>query len=202
MKILKHIFPIAVLTLTGLFIACSPEDEQELPQYNNIIYSVDFQGVLDGTFDETPFTNFSEVGTKKWFGNKDTRNVNAYYEFSPFQSGQPLNIGWFITPAINLDEAKAKRLTFQVAQHHVVNSTENYLEVFVSNNFTGNVAEADWVKFEFKKPEAGSRNYVWVNSGAINLAQFSGNVHIAFKATGGTASANAGAYMIDNIKVF
>lgn len=201
MKKLKYIFPIAFLTVASFFTACSPEDDQELPQHNKIIYLVDFQQVVDATFDESLFTNFSEAGTKKWFGNKDNRG-NGYYEFSPFQSNQPLNIGWFITPAINLDEANAKRLTFQSAQHHVINDTENYLELFVSNNFTGDVTTATWVKFEFKKPQPNSKNYDWVNSGAINLAQFSGNIHIAFKATGGTASANAGAYMIDNIKVF
>ncbi len=38
MKKLKYIFPIAVLTFASIFTACSPEDEQELPQHNKIIY--------------------------------------------------------------------------------------------------------------------------------------------------------------------
>lgn len=202
MKKLKYIFPIAVLTLASIFTACSPEDEQELPQINTAVFLLDFKGASTSAFDTTPFTNVAEAGTKKWEGKKDTRTENEYYEFSPFQSGQPLNIAWFVTPAINLDQANAKRFTFQSSQHHVINSTENYLEVFVSNNFTGDVTTATWAKFDFKMPQANSKNYEWINSGSISLSQFSGNIHIAFKATGGTANANAGAYMIDNIKVF
>ncbi len=201
MKKLKYIFPLAVLTVAAIFTACSPEDEQELPQYSPTIYLEDFQKVIDGTFDETPFTNFSEAGTKKWFSN--SYQGNAYYEFSPFNSNETLNIGWFITPVINLDTAVKKRLTFQTAQHHVVNTENNFLEVFVSTNFNGDVATAIWTKVEFTGPKIGTGfNYDFFNSGAVSLAQFSGNIHIAFKATGGTASANAGAYMIDNIKVF
>lgn len=202
MKKINYIFPIAAIALTSLFTACSPEDEQVLPKINNTIFEVDFKGASTKEFDETPYTNFAEAGTRKWEGKKDARSENEYYEFSPFQSNQQLNVAWFVTPAINIDAANVKRLTFQSSQHHVVNSTNNNLELYVSNNFTGDVATANWVKFEFKKPEAGSKNYVWVNSGGINLKEFSGNIHIAFKATGGTASANAGSYMIDNIKVF
>lgn len=201
MKNLIYIFPIALLTIAGLFTACSPEDEQELPQYSPTIYLEDFQKVIDGTFDETLFTNVAESGTKKWFSN--SYNGNAYYEFSPFNSNEALNIAWFVTPAINLDSAVKKRLTFQSAQHHVVNTENNYLQVFVSTNFTGDVTTATWNELTFNGPKTGSGfNYDFFNSGAVDLSQYSGNIHIAFKATGGTASANAGAYMIDNIKVF
>lgn len=201
MKKINYIFPIAAIALTSLFTACNPEDEQVLPQINNTIYLQDFQGILDGTFDETPFTNFAEQGTKKWFAT--SYKDNGYYEFSPFNSKEEVNVGWFITPEINLDLANAKRLTFQSAQHHVVNTEKNYLQVFISTNFTGDVATATWKEVTFKPAEIGSgNNYDFFNSGAVSLKEFSGNIHIAFKATGGTASANAGSYMIDNIKVF
>lgn len=202
MKTLKNIFPIAAVAFASLFVACSPEDEQELPLYSPTIYFEDFQKVIDGTFDESAFVNVAEVGTKKWFSN--SYKENAYYEFSPFQSNETVNVAWFVTPAINLNAAVKKRLTFQTAQHHVVNTEKNYLQVYVSTNFTGDVATATWHELEnFNKPQVGSGfNYDFFNSGAIDLSAFSGNIHIAFKATGGTASANAGAYMIDNIKVF
>lgn len=201
MKNLKYIFPAVVLTLASIFAACSPENEQELPQYSPVIYLEDFQKILDGTFDESLFVNFAETGTRKWFAT--SFQENAYFEFSPFNSNETLNVAWFVTPAINLDSAVKKRLSFQSAQHHVVNSENNFLEVFVSTNFNGDVTTATWVKMSFAGPKIGSGfNYDFFNSGAVDLSQFSGNIHIAFKATGGTASANAGAYMIDNIKVF
>src|SRR5690606_18176189 len=89
----NYVVPIALLTTAGLIIAGSPEDDQELPLYSPTIYLEDFQKVIDGTFDETPFTNVAESGTKKWFSN--SYNENAYYEFSPFNSNEPLNVAWF-----------------------------------------------------------------------------------------------------------
>ena len=201
MKKLKYIIPITIITL-GLATACSPEDEQELPTYSPTIYFEDFQKVIDGTFDESAFVNVAETGTKKWFAT--SYKENGYYEFSPFQSNETVNVAWFVTPAINIDSAVKKRLTFQTAQHHVVNTENNYIQVYVSTNFTGDVTTATWHEMEnFNKPQIGGGfNYDFFNSGVVDLSAFNGNIHIAFKATGGTASANAGAYMIDNIKVF
>lgn len=201
MKKLKYIFPVAVLTFASIFTACSPEDEQDLPTYSPTIYIEDFQKVIDGTFNESLFTNVAESGTKKWFSN--SYQGNAYYEFSPFNSNETLNVAWFVTPAINVDTAVKKRLTFQTAQHHVVNVENNFLEVLISTDFTGDVNTATWKSVTFTGPKIGSGfNYDFFNSGAVSLQEYSGNIYIAFKATGGTASANAGAYMIDNIKVF
>ena len=201
MKKLKYLFPVAVLTFTSIFTACSPEDEQELPTYSPTIYIEDFQKVIDGTFNESLFTNVAESGTKKWFSN--SYQGNAYYEFSPFNSNETLNVAWLVTPAINIDTAVKKRLTFQTAQHHVVNVENNFLEVLISTDFTGDVNAATWKNVTFAGPKIGSGfNYDFFNSGAVSLQEYNGNIHIAFKATGGTASANAGAYMIDNIKVF
>ena len=200
MKKLIYILPIA-LAVMGFFTACSPEDKQALPEHSPTIYFEDFQKVIDGTFDETPFTNFAEIGTKKWFAT--SFNNNAYYEFSPFNSNENLNVAWFVSPAINIDNATRKRLTFQSAQHHVVNTENNFLEVLISTNFTGDVTTATWTTLTFNEPKIGSSfNYDFFNSGAVDLQDFNGIIHIAFKATGGTASTNAGAYMIDNIKVF
>lgn len=184
-----------------LFMNCSPESHQELPQYNPVVYSENFQKIISNDFDENQFTHYIEAGSKKWFPNKDNRK-NGYYEFSPFNSSETLNVAWIVLPPINLDLANAKRLTFKCAQHHVVNSEHNDLKLFVSLNFYGNVNEAKWIELSFKKPEANSQNYLWINSGIVDLSPFSGMIHIAFKANGGSASTNAGAYMIDDIKVF
>lgn len=201
MKKSDCLLSILFFNFSGLFSACTSEDHQKLPPYSPIIYSEDFQTVLDGTFDETPFVNFAESGTKKWMPNSYRKN--GYYEFSPFNSNENLNIGWFITPGILIDSARMKRLTFQIAQHHVVNMENNFLKVFISTDFTGNIATANWTEISFKTAETGTENnYTFFNSGNINLTDFSGKIHIAFKATGGTANTNAGAYMIDNIKIF
>lgn len=183
------------------FWGCSPESHQELPDHHTVVYFEDFQGILDDTFDESSFHNSSEAGSKKWFANSYQRN--GYYEFSPFNSAEILNIAWLVTPGIDLDAANAKRLTFESAQHHVVDSENNHLKVYVSNNFSGNIGTAHWIEVPFKTPEIGTaHNYDFFSSGIVDLKAFNGTIYIAFKATGGMESSNAGAYMIDNIKVF
>ncbi|HLW63355.1 MAG TPA: DUF5017 domain-containing protein [Flavobacterium sp.] len=200
---MKHIkyLSMAVLSVFLVLVGCSPENNQELPQHHPVIYFEDFQGIIDDTFDETIFQNYIEVGSKNWFANSYQKN--GYYEFSPFNSGENLNIAWFITPGINLDAANAKRLTFESAQHHVVNTKNNHLKVLISTNFTGNVGTANWTEVPFKTPEIGAENnYDFFSSGIVDLKAFNATIHIAFKATGGTGNNVSGAYMIDNIKVF
>lgn len=201
MKNLRYFVLIPVIGSGLFFNGCSPENQQELPQHYPVVYFEDFQGIIDGTFDELAFVNVAERGTKKWFANSYQRN--GYYEFSPFNSGESINIGWFVTPGIDLESANAKRLTFETAQHHVVNTDNNFLQVFVSTNFTGNVTSANWTEVTFRTPEIGAENnYDFFPSGIVDLKGFNGTVFIAFKATGGTGGTDAGAYMIDNIKVF
>src|SRR5690554_6170268 len=197
MKKLTYLMLFQLLLILG----CSPESHQELPDHHPVVYFEDFQGIIDDTFDETIFQNYIEVGSKNWFANSYQKN--GYYEFSPFNSGENLNIAWFITPGINLDAANAKRLTFESAQHHVVNTKNNHLKVLISTNFTGNVGTANWTEVPFKTPEIGAENnYDFFSSGIVDLKAFNATIHIAFKATGGTGNNVSGAYMIDNIKVF
>lgn len=201
MKKLKYILPLAVITTASLFTSCVTEDDIELPQYNKTVFFEDFQKIVSGDFDSSSWTLFEEAGTKKWFSA--SYNGNGYFEFSPFGSNENSNIGWLVSPVVNVDAANAKRLVFKVAQHHVVDNTNNYLKVYISTDFSGDVTTATWVEKAINLPPVGSNNnYDFYNSGIVDLSEFSGNIHIGFKAVGNTQSTNAGAYQIDDIKVF
>lgn len=198
MKKMKITYLAAALMLGLGFSSCVSDADQDLPEYNKVVFFEDFHQILEGTFDETPWTFFAETGTKNW--KQTVYKSDSYFEFSPFQSNEPLNVAWLVTPAIDISAANKKRLTFEVAQHHVVNKTNNYLQVFISTDFVGDVASATWNEVTFKGP--GTKNYEFSKSGIIDLSSFQGPIYVAFKATGGTASANAGSYMVDNIRVF
>lgn len=201
MKKFKNIIPVAVFAIANLFTSCVSEDDQNLPNYNPVIFNEDFQAIPAGTFDASQWVIQEEAGSKKWFAT--SYNGNGYFEFSPFNSGETVNIGWLVTPAISIDQAKAKRLTFNIAQHHVVDTTNNYLSLYISTDFAGDVTTATWVEKSIKLPPVGSaNNYDFFNSGIVDLSEFSGTIYIGFKAVGGTATVNAGAYQIDDIKVF
>lgn len=200
----KH-FITTCLTLLfiGLFSSC--DDDTTLPPMYPDVYSEDFSRTA---VDEPPFNFegwvlFSQAGTKSWF--KGSYGGNDYIEFSSFGSGEALNIGWAITPAYDLDLLAQKALIFQSAQHHAT-STENKFELLVSTNFNGtDVLAATWVPLKFKGPTlTNATNYDWVNSGRVSLADFSGNIYIAYRVTGnGLQNSNlSGGFEVDNIKLF
>lgn len=191
------------LVALGALSSCTKEDDTNLPPIVPAIYFEDFQTAVANTpFDFEGWTNFAQVGTKKWIEN--AYQGNGYAEFTPFNSGQASNVAWIVTPGINIDGAIKKRLTFDVAQHHVTDLVNNKLEVFISTDYDGtNVTDATWTQVSFTNPLPGStNNYDFFKAGAINLANYSGTIYVGFKATGGTATAISGAYMIDNVKIF
>ncbi len=200
MKILKHIFPIAVLTLTGLFAACSPEDEQELPTYSPAIFSDDFEWHTKGENPQNTWGTNAVKGTKKW--TFATFRNNSYLYFSAFDNPKEAeNDTWVTSNELDIDKANLKRLTFTSTQGFVTDTLNNKLELYVLHNITE--SNADTVKLHFRKPQLNVPNFTWVNSGIVNLSQFKGKIKIAFRATGsGTDGRYDGTYEVDNIKVF
>ena len=189
------------LLFLGLFSSC--DEDTTLPPMYPDVYSEDFTDIPPFAFQD--WVLFSQAGSKTWFKGSYKPSgqtiANDYIEFSSFGSGDASNIGWAITPAYNIDLLAQKALIFQSAQHHVT-SVENKLEVLVSTNFNGtDVLGATWIPLKFKAPAPGSVNYVWVNSGKVNLSAFSGNIYIAYRVTGNGTNLT-GAYQIDNIKLF
>lgn len=194
---------LVALLFAGVFTGCS-DDDTTLPETAYATYSENF-GTVDATTGDYSFTLedwtvFTEAGSKDWFINDFGGNV--YMEFSSFNSGNSLNIGWLITPAINVDQTKLKRLIFQSAQHHAT-SLDNKFEVLVSSNFDGtDVVGADWDLKSFRLPPyLNAYNYDFYNSGVVDLSAYSGEVYVAFRVKGNSTT-QTGGFQIDNIKIF
>jgi hypothetical protein len=202
---MKNYLKSIILLLAAIpFANCS--DDTELPQQSQPVYSEDFTrptGETQFNFVDQGWTLFAQAGTKNWF--KDDFGGNDYIEFSSFGSGEASNIGWTITPEINIDNATQKKLIFQSAQHHAT-SLDNKFELLVSDDFDGtNVLAAHWTVLNFRKPSyTSATNYDFVNSGGVSLSDFSGNIHVAFRVIGnGTFNTNqAGGFEVDNLKIF
>lgn len=197
----RNIKTLVLGLLTAILATgCVGDDDFSLPPFDDPAWQEDFQTATDGTtLDIVGWTNFAERGNKRW--NEEVFSGNGYAEFSTFNSGDASNVGWLITPAINLD-GTGKVLLFQTAQHHL-EVAANKMEVFVSTDFDGeNVTGATWIPLTAALPNADTEWYEFVPSGRISLAAYSGNVHIAFKVTGsGTDVTLDGAYQIDNVKI-
>ena len=196
-NILKYSF-VAAICLTS----CSKESDIELQVYNSFLFQENFNESVDNTtFDLPMWTNFNEVGTRKWSEQKFYDN--GYAEFSAFSSGQLINVGWLISPSINMDLHNGEKLSFQAAQNFL-RSRENSLELLISTNFDGtNVLNADWINIPVVTPTPDTPRFDYINSGVVDLSKYKGNLHFAFKVKGsGTNSNLSGTYQIDNVGIF
>jgi hypothetical protein len=157
-------------------------------------------------FDEPFTTNFNNwtktnvSGAQVWTLDTQYGNPGSCAKMTGYVApNNNANEDWLISPVQNLSTFTSATLKFDTATKF----TGNALEVFISNNYTGNISTATWTPLTgILSPSTG--NYVWTNSGVINISNFTGAgnnaVHVAFKFTS-TASASA-TWEVDNVKIF
>jgi hypothetical protein len=196
------------LTILGCIIfllttSCSPEDDIKNPDFNPLVFSEDFsKGAVDNVvLNLEGWNNIAEVGTAKW--KTQIYSGNPYAEFSSFQSGDVVNIGWLVSPVINMDTFEGEILQFQASQSFV-SSSANSLEVLIATNYTGNnLTTANWEPVNANLPTTSSPYFEFIKSGEIDLSAYKGNINIAFKVKGsGTNNALDGSYQVDAIRVY
>ncbi len=191
---------ISAVVATTLF-SCTNDDDFAIHEYRDVIFSEDFsENAVDNQLLITPnWLNVAEVGVVRW--KTQVYQKNAYAEFSSFQSPDVINIGWLISPEIDMDEHENEKLMFVAAQSFV-SSASNSLQVFVSNNFDGvNVAGATWIPLNPILPTTKSPYYEFIKSGEVDLSSFTGKIRLGFKVRGGKGSAIDGTYQVDNIRI-
>lgn len=201
---MKKIF-ISIFALTSVFLtSCSNEDDYVVAPFNPVLFGENFpEDDIDfnQTFDFEGWTNFAETGSVLWI-ERDYQD-DGYIQFRSYQSGEASNIGWAITPAVDLDEAEnTPYLKFESAMAYVDNA-DNKLEVFISSDFDGvDVLSATWEPLSATVADSNTENWFeYIPSGDIDLSAYSGVVHIAFKVTGNTTSLD-GTFQVDNVYVF
>ena len=196
------------LTILGCIIfllvtSCSPEDDIKNPDLNPLVFSEDFsKGAVDNAvLNLEGWNNIAEVGTAKW--KTQIYSGNPYAEFSSFQSGDVVNIGWLVSPVINMDAFEGEILQFQASQSFV-SSSANSLEVLIATNYNGtNLATANWEPVNANLPTTLSKYFEFIKSGEIDLSAYKGNINIAFKVKGsGTNNALDGSYQVDAIRIY
>jgi hypothetical protein len=197
-KFLKTVL-LATLFL-GVASSCVKDDDFEIPKLRPVIYSEDFNEIdYNMTFDYADWTNFAEAGTKKWIERE--YQDDGYIQFSSFGSGEASNIGWAISPAIDMDAFTGEVLTFKSATNFVDNPA-NKLEVFVSSDYDGtNVLAATWIQLDAIVADDTTNGYTYISSGEIDLSSYTGTLHIAFKVTGNGSSLD-GLFQVDKIKIY
>ena len=200
MKTIKLLFVFFVLVS---FSGCSPEDDIKNPNLPSYKFIEDFvSNSVDGdVINLAGWTNYAETGTVKW--KQGIYYSDKYAEFSGYQSGQPSNVGWLISPAINMDTYENEKLAFDVAQAYV-SSAANSIDLLISTDFDGtNVGAATWTTVAFTKPPLNyDTNFQFFSSGLIDLSSYEGNIYLGFKVrSSGTNFSLDGTYEIDNVRI-
>jgi hypothetical protein len=199
------IYSLLVFSSLSFFTSCTSESDVEYPKAKTTLFVENFTENTDGQIlNSTGWTNYAQVGTKKY--TEEIYSGNGYAQFTSFGSGQASNVGWLISPSFDMSKQEGEKLVFQSA-HAFLKSFDNSLELMVSTDYDGNIAnfnQSSWLSLPVNTPKPNSDFYVWVNSGEVDLSKFNGTLHFAFKIKGnGLPNSNVSAtYQIDNIRLY
>lgn len=156
-------------------------------EYNIIIGAVtifeqDWEGDMNG------WTFVTVEGEKPWTIGQ--YQGNHYANANGYNGG--VNEQWCISPAFNLNVYSNANLTFKNAKNY----TGPNVQLLFSNDYDGeNPSSATWTELEFNM---STGSYAWVESGVIDLANFTGSdCYIGFKYT--CTETEAAAWEIDDI---
>ena len=146
------------------------------------IFNQDWEGEMNG------WTFVDVEGEAAW--SIGTHNNNHYAFINGYNNGT--NEDWCISPAFNLDACSNPTLSFRTAMKF--NGPD--IEVLFSNDYDGeDPTTATWTALACP---LSTGNYEWVESGDIDLSNFSGNeCYIGFKYT--CEDGNAAAWEVDDI---
>ncbi len=169
------------------------------------IWSEDFSSIANPYDPITSMTVVMEAGTKDWHG--DGYNGQSA-EMSAYQSTEASNIGWLITPAIDLTTATAPKLTFKSSLKYFAG---DLLTVWVSTDYDGGTSPqtATWTELttanivDSNDPVDGASGMNFTTSGDVDLSAYlsSSTVYIAWKYVGGDTPGQTTKYRVDDIRI-
>lgn len=143
------------------------------------------------------WTNVNVSGGNTVFSSRSFSG-DRYMQIGAFRTGENPLEAWLVSPAIDLETTTNEVVSFDTNTGF---DNGKALSVFVSSNFSGDVATATWVRLDAILSEGPSNGYnSFVNSGAINISCLSGNIHIAFKYEGADGGITT-TFQVDNLKV-
>ena len=169
----------------------------------SIIFEDDFESYPNNSSVSGVWNNFIEAGSKEWKIKTTTDSQNQgskIAQIGAYNSGDPSNIAWLISPPINLDSQSIEFINFQSSNSFSDNSN---LELLISTDWDGSesgVSTATWSALPAIIVSDSEFYQNWIDSSYIELSAYSGMAYIAFKYTGGGTN-NSGTFEIDNFQV-
>lgn len=141
------------------------------------------------------FVQKSQVGSQTWrcstFGHNDANAVYMNSGATPTD-----NTDWLISPTLNLSGMNNPMLNFWSKKRFTGTNTK---EVYVSNNYLGDVTTATWTLLNVNGLSALDTLWTAFNNNSLNAYKNS-NMHIAFKYVA-TATGTADEWTVDDVNV-
>ena len=168
------------------------------------VFEETFNTAIDNTNLNIPnWINYAEAGDQLW--TEQVYSGNGYAEFTAYNTGNTSNIGWLISPGIDMDAQEGEVLNFQT-EYSYPDAGHYPLEVFVSTDFNGEesgIAAATWepLTVTIAHPDNTNDWFTWVDSGTVDLSMYTGTLYIAFKYTGSDTSNQNSTIHVENVIV-
>ncbi|MFL9834718.1 DUF5689 domain-containing protein [Chryseobacterium terrae] len=157
-----------------------------------VLYS---DGFAAGGF-SSDWTTVNVAGAQVWTTSNQGNGTNYYAVMNGFASGNNVNEDWLISKSVSL-VGKTKAAVSFISD---LRYPGNVLQVYATENYTGNPATTTWVALPATLDTNNAGFGDWVSSGNVDLAAFLGkNVRIAFKYT--STSSAAATWEIDDFKI-
>ena len=156
-----------------------------------VLYS---DGFAAGGF-SSDWTTVNVAGTQVWNTSNQGNGTN-YYAVMSAPLGNAANEDWLISKSVSL-VGKTKAAVNFISD---VRYGGNALQIYATENYTGNPATTTWVLLPAALDTNNAAFGDWVSSGNVDLSAFLGkNVRIAFKYT--STSSAAATWEIDDFKI-
>lgn len=157
-----------------------------------VLYSENFAA---GGFN-ADWTTVNVSGAQVWKTSNQGNGTNYYAVMNGFEGGNNANEDWLISKSVSLVGKTKAAVSFTSD----VRYNGNPLQVYATENYTGNPATTNWVLLPATLDTNSGAFGDWVSSGNVDLSAFLGkNVRIAFKYTSTTSGAPT--WEIDDFKI-
>ncbi|WP_144281466.1 DUF5689 domain-containing protein [Chryseobacterium echinoideorum] len=157
-----------------------------------VLYSENFAA---GGFN-ADWTKVNVSGAQEWKTSNQGNGTNYYAVMNGFEGGNNANEDWLISKSVSLVGKTKAAVSFTSD----VRYNGNALQVYATENYTGNPSTTTWVLLPATLDTNSGAFGDWVSSGNVDLSAFLGkNVRIAFKYTSTTSA--AATWEIDDFKI-
>lgn len=162
-----------------------------------VVFDENFSSYAPNTTNLPGWTNVNVSGGNTVYKVKEYSG-EQYMQIGAYNTNENPLEAWLVTPAINLDNTTDEELTFKTKTGY---NNGAALSVFVSTDFTGDVATATWVMINThiaNGPSSGYGNFE--DSGSVDISCLDGDVYFAFKYLGGDGGVTT-TFQVDDVKV-